>query len=139
MNVKVKIGERTFEVEVGDLQARPIVAIVDGERFEVWPEETVPAPAQSVPTIPTATPAASAASHSSSNSVHAPIPGVIASVAVGPGDTVAVGQELCVLEAMKMKNVIRAARSGKVSTVRVTAGQTVKHREVLMEYDRGRE
>jgi propionyl-CoA carboxylase alpha chain len=59
---------------------------------------------------------------------------VIVSVAVQPGDTVQVGQELCVLEAMKMNNTIRAARAGTVARVNVSVGQHVKHGEVLLEY-----
>ncbi len=66
--------------------------------------------------------------------VRAPIPGVIVSVAVQPGQAVTVGQELCVLEAMKMKNVIRAPRAGVIAAVRVAVGQTVKHKDVLVEY-----
>jgi len=38
MKLKVQIEGQVFEVEVDDLDARPIVATVDGERFEVWPE-----------------------------------------------------------------------------------------------------
>ncbi len=46
MKIKVKIDEQEFEVEINDLTARPIVALVDGQCFEVWPEEeTSPAPA----------------------------------------------------------------------------------------------
>jgi biotin carboxyl carrier protein len=66
--------------------------------------------------------------------VRAPIPGVIVSLAIEPGTTVSTGQELCVLEAMKMKNSIRAARAGQIAAIHVTPGQAVKHRDVLMEF-----
>ncbi len=36
MRVKVRVADRSFEVEIEDLRIRPIVAVVDGERFEVW-------------------------------------------------------------------------------------------------------
>ncbi|MGC9335251.1 MAG: biotin/lipoyl-containing protein [Anaerolineae bacterium] len=152
MKYKVKVGDRTFEVEVSDIDARPIVALVEGERFEVWPEtETaVPSPApEGAPSIGIAAPArtsaaprptrrtsgeASAPPGSAGKVVYAPIPGVLESVAVHPGDTVDVGQALCVLEAMKMKNVIRASRKGSISEVYVTPGQHVKHNDALMEY-----
>ena len=42
MKVTVKINDRSFEVEITDLYARPIVATVEGERFEVWPENGCP-------------------------------------------------------------------------------------------------
>jgi biotin carboxyl carrier protein len=68
--------------------------------------------------------------------VPAPLPGVIVAVSVQPGAEVSLGQELCVLEAMKMKNAIRAPRAGRIVSVHVAVGQTVKHRDVLVEYER---
>ena len=38
MKLNVKIGEKTYSVEIEDLNTRPIIAVVDGERFEVAPE-----------------------------------------------------------------------------------------------------
>jgi biotin carboxyl carrier protein len=153
MKYTVRIGGRTFAVEIGDLQARPIKATIDGETFEVWPEQTTdeatekrmgadgtstaarPAHPSQVLGAAAAAPAPTLSPASSSiDSVLAPIPGVIVSVAVQPGAEVAVGQELCVLEAMKMKSPIRAPRAGTIKAVRVSVGQQVKHREVLVDY-----
>lgn len=144
MKVRVTIGDHAYEVEVGDLEARPILATIEGEQFEVRPEDgpaarelTVHAtaaepPAGSVPAQPTPRTAGGGAAET--NTVRAPIPGVIASVAVQAGSAVTAGRELCVLEAMKMKNVIRASRAGTIVSVHVSVGQHVKHRDVLMEY-----
>ena len=49
--------------------------------------------------------------------VHAPAPAVVVSIAVKPGDTVAVGDSLAVLEAMKMEMAVRAPFAGKVRQV----------------------
>ncbi len=68
------------------------------------------------------------------NVVRAPIPGVIISIAVQPGDTVEVGQELCVLEAMKMKNAIRAPRAGTIGKVLAAVGEHVQHHDLLIEF-----
>ena len=148
MKLIVKVENQSFEVEVGDIHARPIVATIDGEAFEVWPEDVqlvrsavavglvgnLPgtpqaatgkaAPASSAPAAPT----------SSAKSVLAPLPGVIVAISVKPGDAVAHGQELCVIEAMKMKNVIRASRAGTIGAVHVTVNQHVKHHDVLLEF-----
>ena len=40
MKMKITIQDKTFDVEVNDIHTRPIRANVDGEIFEVWPEET---------------------------------------------------------------------------------------------------
>jgi propionyl-CoA carboxylase alpha chain len=69
-----------------------------------------------------------------SKAVLAPIPGVIVSIAVEPGAEVEQGQELCILEAMKMKNVIRSPRAGQIAAIKVSAGQHVKHHDLLMEF-----
>lgn len=140
MNLTVKIGDRSYTVDVGDLTARPILATVEGQTFEVWPEEQHAAPAVNVPAPAAPRPAAPIAAAPISNGgdavIIAPIPGVIIEIMVQPGVTVKVGQELCTLEAMKMKNLIRSPREGKISAVHITAGQHVKHRQVLVEFER---
>jgi biotin carboxyl carrier protein len=140
MKLNVKVGGETFEVEIEDLLARPIRARVGGEVFEVWPEalETTPAAKVAVPAAPQprAYPNGAAQPAAATDlAVLAPLPGVIVSMSVQSGDHVTAGQPLCVLEAMKMNNTLRAARAGRIAAVRVTAGQTVRHRQVLLEYD----
>lgn len=150
MKVRVTVEGHMFEVDVLDPRARPVVAVVEGERFELWPEEAqqpasngaperrngAAAGGAPVPASPAAArPSAQPAERAGAPAVVAPIPGVIISVAVQPGQAVTVGQELCVLEAMKMENIIRAPRSGVVSRVHVAPGRTVKHRELLVEIE----
>jgi len=59
-------------------------------------------------------------------SVAAPMQGVVVQVDVGDGDTVAPGTQLLVLEAMKMEHVVRAARGGRVRQVVVATGELVE-------------
>ena len=44
-------------------------------------------------------------------------------------------QEICVIEAMKMKNVIKAIFDGKISKVMIAPGQHVKHRDILISFE----
>lgn len=141
MKTRVKIENNTFEVEIVSLQTRPIIAKVDGETFEVWPEEvnqptavvSTPLEIPSEPIqIKAPPPAAPVVNHS--KVVAAPIPGVIIDIKVHAGDEVKYGQELCTLEAMKMKNAIRATRDGKIAKVFVVVGQQVPHNTALMEF-----
>ncbi len=74
------------------------------------------------------------AAQGDSATVIAPIPGTIIAVSVQPGDRVEHGQELCVLEAMKMKNAIRATRAGMVSKVHVAVGAQVRQGQPLVSY-----
>jgi pyruvate carboxylase len=64
--------------------------------------------------------------------VGAPMPGVVASVAVKPGTSVAQGDLLVTLEAMKMETAVRAAREGTVAEVFVRPGQSVEARDLLV-------
>ncbi|MCL4126709.1 UNVERIFIED_CONTAM: hypothetical protein GTU68_063198, partial [Idotea baltica] len=70
-----------------------------------------------------------------SKKVMSPMPGLVKNVSCSPGDMVAEGQEVCVIEAMKMQNSLTAAASGKVKSVNVEVGQTVEEEEVLIELE----
>jgi propionyl-CoA carboxylase alpha chain len=63
-----------------------------------------------------------------------PMPGLIVSVAAEVGQEVKAGQELCVLEAMKMENVLRAERDAVVETLEVKPRDTVAADQVLMTF-----
>ncbi len=139
MKIRVTVDERTFEVEIVDLNARPIVAMVDGQRFEVMPEVMAALPAPTTaPRPPQAVPQAALVSKGGNNSsgkaVLAPMPGLITAVSVTAGATVQQGDPLVSLEAMKMNNLIRAPRAGTIAAVFVSQGQQVKHRDPLVEY-----
>jgi len=138
MKLRVKIDDQIFDVEVGDLKNRPILATIDGETFEVWPEDAGPVES----TIPVAEPKLAPEPVKTtpgevvnkSKSITAPIPGVIISIQVKPGDTVTSGAELLTLEAMKMKNAIRSTRDGKIAVVHVNVGDHVRHGQVLVDF-----
>ena len=148
--VKVKIDGGWHVVEVGDLSERPVRAVVDGfpvdveigDASEGAPAETARRPAPSrtarppsaapaVRTSPAAPPPSPSAAVSASASANpnklftAPMPGIILEISVKPGDRVVTGDTICVLEAMKMQQRLRADWSGVVKSVLVTVGQQV--------------
>lgn len=152
MKYRVKIQGKEFQVEIESLHTRPIIAVVDGEPVEVWIENipsTIPinatpyarTPGEGQRIEPRGKPRARSdaakvapAKAGDGKSVRSPIPGVILSVSVTVGAEVTIGQELCVLEAMKMKNAIRSNRNGVVANVHVVPGQTVQHHDLLIEF-----
>lgn len=138
MKMNVKIQDKAFEVEVGDIHARPIQVNVDGEDFEVWPEGSsrpvsTPIPAAPQPAM-AAAPLNAALKAASSNAVIAPIPGVIIEIKVNEGESVTRGQELCILEAMKMKNSIRAGHDGIINKIYISTGTQVQQGILLMDF-----
>ncbi|EPZ32472.1 Propionyl-CoA carboxylase alpha chain, mitochondrial [Rozella allomycis CSF55] len=64
-----------------------------------------------------------------------PMPGTVVSVAVKPGDIVAQGTEICVVEAMKMQNVLKAQKAAKVKSVLVKENQSVASDDILVELE----
>jgi acetyl-CoA/propionyl-CoA carboxylase biotin carboxyl carrier protein len=120
--------------------ARDVTAEVDGRRYQIklWLPAAALAPGAgparpALPGARAARPARSraAAAQSGSGTVSVPMQGTIVKVLVAPGDTVEVGQTLCVLEAMKMENAITADRDGTVQEVRVKAGDAVGPGDVV--------
>ncbi|MEM7426019.1 MAG: acetyl/propionyl/methylcrotonyl-CoA carboxylase subunit alpha [Pseudomonadota bacterium] len=63
-----------------------------------------------------------------------PMPGLIVSLAVSEGEEVKAGQTLCVVEAMKMENVLKAERDGTVSSIAAAPGDILGVDEVIMEF-----
>jgi propionyl-CoA carboxylase alpha chain len=64
-----------------------------------------------------------------------PMPGLLVSVAVKPGDEVKAGEELAVLEAMKMENMLRAERDGVVAKVNFEPGANLAVDDKIMEFE----
>ena len=131
MKYQVKVDGKVFEVEVekvgggygsltpGSLTAAPAAAPAAAP--VAAPVQAAPAP-QAAPAAPAPAPAAPAAG--GAGDVVSPMPGTVLKLNVNSGDTVAAGDVILILEAMKMENEIVAPCAGKV-TLKVTAGETV--------------
>ncbi len=122
------------------LIARTVPVEVDGRRFEVkvWLPEApaVPASGGSAPGAGKGRKARSAAAGgggaAGTGEVASPMQGTIVKTLVSVGDEVELGQAVVVLEAMKMENHITAEKAGKISEVRVSAGDTVGTGDILV-------
>ena len=66
-----------------------------------------------------------------SNLIESPMPGTLLSLSVAAGEEVEAGQEVAVIEAMKMQNVLRAPRAGTVLAVHATVGKSLKVDELI--------
>jgi len=138
MKYQVKVDGKVFEVEVekvgggyqsltpASLTAAPVAAPVAPQAapapaapVQAAAPAPAPAPAPAAP-APAVAPAASGGA----GDVISPMPGTVLRLNVNNGDTVASGDVILILEAMKMENEIVAPCAGKV-TLKVTAGETV--------------
>ncbi len=64
-----------------------------------------------------------------------PMPGLVVKIDVEVGDEVQEGQNLCTIEAMKMENILRAEKKGKVSKVNAAAGDSLAVDDVIIEFE----
>ncbi|MBL6855253.1 MAG: acetyl/propionyl/methylcrotonyl-CoA carboxylase subunit alpha [Rhodobacteraceae bacterium] len=64
-----------------------------------------------------------------------PMPGMLVSMNVTVGDDVEQGQSLCVVEAMKMENVLRAEKKGKIKKINANQGNSLSVDEVIIEFE----
>lgn len=111
-NASVTVNGTAYQVELENAPAAPVQAAPA-------PVSSAPAPVQSAPAAPK--PAASGAG----KALTSPLPGVIIGIKVNVGDTVKAGQEVAVLEAMKMENSIEATHDGTVTAIHVAKGDSV--------------
>jgi biotin carboxyl carrier protein len=115
----VLLDGRMYDARVEETPAG-LVVVIDGYRFEMevrdprrWSRKDAARGSEGVQTVA------------------APMPGKVVRVLVAPGDPVAAGQGLVVVEAMKMQNEMKASRAGRILSVAVKEGATVAAGEIL--------
>ena len=133
------IGVAAAPTQDGD-DAEPLVrrnttVEINGKRFDVamWVPEQIAVIASGPAKAKKPTRSSSGAGvGGGSGQVTAPMQGTIVKLMVEVGQEVEVGQAVCVLEAMKMENQILAEKAGKVTEIKVAAGQTVGSGDVII-------
>ena len=146
---RLKVGEQWYTVEVGDLGRSPVEVSVAGQTYYVEVDPAVvsggPPPARTrrgrrppsritapaYPRVGVPLPAFDP----SDKVLRAPMPGRVIAIRVRPGDRVAAGDEVCVVEAMKMEQSIRAAQDGVVKEVHVQPMDSVGANDALIELE----
>ena len=118
----VIVNGASYSVEVLDTTVKPSVAA----------KPQVAAVPASHPVQPSTVPVTAAPAAAGESPVKSPLPGVILDIRIKEGDTVAVGQTLVVLEAMKMENNIDSDRAGVVKSIKVNRGDSVLEGDVLI-------
>lgn len=135
---KMNINGNEYNVTINDVEDNVAKVEVNGMPYKVTmdkpmrktqatPRPTVTKP-NNAPTQTVSTPAAPVskpAGGGAGGAVKSPLPGVILEVNVKEGDAVKIGQKLCMLEAMKMENVINSDKEGKVIEVKIKQGDSV--------------
>ena len=139
---KYKINGEEYNVTINEVNDTTAQVEVNGIAYNVeWEKPEAPkpvvvakpaAPAAKPAAAPVAAPAPAAASTAGGYAIKTPLPGVIIDIKVNVGDTVAKGQTVAILEAMKMENNINSDRDCKVASIAVSKGETVADGAVLI-------
>lgn len=140
---KVVFDGQAFEVEIHELGSDELQVTVNGEVHhmtveEIQAESGAIISSKRVATKPrsaTPMPVQKQAAPTHPGTLTAPMPGDIVAIEVKVGDTVEPGQPVCVLEAMKMKNILRASQHGRVAEIIVQLGQSVDYGAALVRFD----
>lgn len=134
---KYKINGNKFTVGIGDIVDDTVHVEVNGIPYTVEIDRSSSQKLASLPGSqkrPAAAPrtetgekviASPTPESTGAYAVKSPLPGTIMSIAVKVGDTVKQGDNVCVLEAMKMENNIHSQKGGTVTKILVNAGDTV--------------
>ena len=136
MKYIVNVADKSYEVEIEDIHARPVIARLDGQKFEVNPEDESKAVSklEAKEFKPSEVSQRPKSTRAVPNELTAPLPGTVIEIFVKAGDSIEAGQVILVIEAMKMKNSIRSTRAGEVADMLVRAGQTVAHKQALVKF-----
>ena len=133
---KYTINGNKYEVAISDITDNIATLTVNGEEFKIEMEREAE-PEKKKPVVRAAAaadaePSAAGAPVNKANAIKAPLPGVITDILVEIGQEVSAGDNIIVLEAMKMANNLQAEKSGKVTAICVQVGQSVMEDEALV-------
>ena len=148
MKYNVMIKNKSYVVEIEDINVRPVIAHVEGQRFEVIPDINPVGTEVKLEPVTANAPKGKKDTkevisfdlrkpdlNQNGSEMTAPLPGTVIEVFVKPGDIIESGQVILIIEAMKMKNSIRSTRAGKIAEVLTSVNQTVAHKQVLVKFE----
>jgi glutaconyl-CoA/methylmalonyl-CoA decarboxylase subunit gamma len=120
---RILVDGMPYELELDEQEGRVVVRGIAHDLAVEGLEETRPGPRPGAATV------------AGEGAVTAIMPGKIIRLLVAEGDPVEEGDVICILEAMKMENELKAPRAGTVKKLYVQAGQDVEMGTVLAEID----
>jgi len=133
----IKINETIYEVEVGNISESPVIVNIGEEQFEIEFEEHGVKGIKSAPSTlekPDIKPISKekGTSLGGTKVVTSPMPGKVLKINVKVGDSVGSQEVVCIIEAMKMEQFIKAGYDGVVESVQVEIGQNVNNGTVVL-------
>jgi biotin carboxyl carrier protein len=124
--MRLKVNDSWYDVQVGDVYQSPVEVVVDGETYLV---EMGTAGAAGLPRMRQAPkveqPGLRGITEGDERVIRCPLPGKVVSVMVTKGQVLEAGDEICVLESMKMEQTVRMAKGGTVKNIKMKVDQAI--------------
>ena len=134
--IRVRVNGEWYSVEVGDVYQSPVEVVVDGEQYlvELGAAMEGDAPAPRLRQQPKADqPGLRGITQGDQRVIRCPLPGKVVSITVTKGQVLEPGDEICLLESMKMEQSVRMAKGGTVKNIKVKLDQSVNAGAPLIE------
>ena len=129
---QVVVNGQAYIVDVEELSASAQPTFVAPAPAAVPAPVAAPAPAAAAAPAPAAAAPAATSAPAGAETLKSPMPGTILKILVAQGAAVKKGDNLMILEAMKMENEIKCPRDGKIAAIMVTQGATVNSGDALI-------
>ena len=128
--MKIRVEKKWYNIEVDSISSDSAVVLVDGERFEVKLEDVEKT---SELTEEVSGPVSNSGGVRTDNYMEfkSPMPGTIISILVQTGDDVSQGQDICVLESMKMQQTLKSDMAGTIMGTSVSQGDQILDGDVI--------
>ena len=136
--MKVRVNGQSYNVQVGDVYHSPVEVVVDGETYLVELDQATGAAPRIRPTTLKQDrredqPGLRGIVEGNQKIIRCPLPGKVISVSVVKGQQLEAGDEICVLESMKMEQSVRIASSGTAKSIKIKSNQAVNAGAPLIE------
>ena len=128
--MKIRVEKKWYNIEVDSISSDSAVVLVDGERFEVKLEDVEKT---SELTEEVSGPVSNSGGVRTDNYMEfkSPMPGTIISILVQTGDDVSQGQDICVLESMKMQQTLKSDMAGTIMGTSVSQDDHILDGDVI--------
>ena len=128
--MKIRIGNHWYTVEIQDVDSDPVVVLVDGERFEVKLDNSSFTSEFSLTTSDVMRDPEN--KNNSLTQFNSPMPGTIISILVSIGEKLVVGQDIIILESMKMQQTLKSNVEGTVADVKAREGDQISEGDLIL-------
>ena len=135
--LRVRVNGEWYDVQVGDIYRSPVEVEVDGETYLVELEAATgtprAGPARGAGRVRQEQPGLRGIQQGEDNVVRCPLPGRVVSVSVVKEQALQPGDEICVLESMKMEQSVRMAHAGVAKNIKIKKDQSIGAGDPLIE------